>query len=248
MPRTDLDRLTRLLKARHACIYLPTYEEDHALTVVRACAAEQGHELLTWTVTRGVADGMLEGDSPVADTANPAAALTHLNLHAAPRTVVAMLDLAGHLKDDRVLRCLRELIAKFERIASAVILIDAANADLPPAIAAAAARLDLSLPGAVELEDIVRRTVREMHREQAIEVELRKDDLQSIVQNLQGLSRRSARQAVIETIADDRRLDGSDVPRIIAFKKRALRAMGVLEPVESFATMAEIGGMRNLKA
>ncbi|HEV7299560.1 MAG TPA: AAA family ATPase [Tepidisphaeraceae bacterium] len=248
MPRTDLDCLNRLLSAGHACVYLPTFEEDHAMNVVRSSAAEQGRELLMWSVTRGVSDGMLADDPPIADTANPAGALTHLAMHLKPHTVIAMLDLAGHLKDDRVLRCLRELIAKVERTDSTLMLIDAASSDLPAAIAAVAVRLDLSLPGPVELEDIVRRTVREAHRKQSVDVQLRKEDLQAIVQNLQGLSRRSARQAIIETLVDDRRLDSADVPGIIAFKKRALRAMGVLEPVESFATLEEIGGMTNLKA
>jgi SpoVK/Ycf46/Vps4 family AAA+-type ATPase len=106
----------------------------------------------------------------------------------------------------------------------------------------------LSLPGADEVEEIVRQTVRELHNERAIEIQLRKEDLQAIVQNLQGLPRRQVRQAVIEAIVNDRKLDASDVKEIIAFKKRSLRGLGVLEPVETVATLDEIGGMANLKA
>jgi SpoVK/Ycf46/Vps4 family AAA+-type ATPase len=108
--------------------------------------------------------------------------------------------------------------------------------------------MELSLPNADELDDLFRSTVREMHGRQRIDVQLRKDELKLIIQNLQGLTRRQAKQAIREAITDDRRIDGTDVKRIIAFKKRALRGVGVLEPVESFTTLDEIGGMNHLKS
>ncbi len=217
------------------------------MEVVRTVAAEQKKHLLVWSVTQGVYEGLLAGEPAVPDTVNPAGALTYLTMHAPSGTIVAMLDLAGHLEDERVLRCLRELITSAERNDSTVVLIDGGGDELPPVVRATAARLDISLPGAVELADIVRRTVREAHTKQAIDVQLRKEDLAAIVQNLQGLPRKQARQAIIETLVDDRRLDSADVKRIIEFKKRALKGMGVLEPVESFTTLDEIGGMTKLK-
>ena len=239
-----MDCLARLLRARQSCVFVPTLEESYARHVVREAAGDR--HILEWRVTTGLRDGIMRDEHSLPDTEHPAGAMTHLIQHTPARTAVVMLDLACHLKDDRTLRCTRDLIEKLSEVESALILIDA-NDELPPVIRATAARLDLSLPGAKELEDIVRTTAREMHGQHKIDVQLRKDDLAAIVQNLQGLSRRQARDAVIDAISEDRRLDATDVPRIISFKKRALRGMGVLEPIESFTTLDEIGGMTHLK-
>jgi AAA+ superfamily predicted ATPase len=172
--------------------------------------------------------------------------MTHLAIHAPGNSIIAMLDLAGHLSDERTLRCLRELIVRLAEVDSALVLIEGGAHELPPVIRATAARMDVSFPAADELEDIVRRTVREQHERHAMAVQLTKEDLAAIVQNLQGLTRRQARLALLDITADSR-LDASDVKRIIAFKKKALRGIGVLEPVDTFTTLDEIGGMKNLK-
>lgn len=246
MSRSDSDCLLDLIRARQAAIYIPTYEEDYALETVRAVASERTTHFLVWSVTRGLYDGLLQDEATIPDTSHPAGAMTHLALHTPAKSIVAMLDLVPHLKDERTLRSLRELIPQFEAHGSTLVLIDA-SADLPGVLRALVAKHDLSLPGADELEDIVRRTVRARQGETVVSVQLRKDDLASIVQNLQGLTRRQARQAVLDTFVDDAKLDATDIKRIIAFKKRALRGVGVLEPVDTFTTLDEIGGMTNLK-
>jgi SpoVK/Ycf46/Vps4 family AAA+-type ATPase len=245
MSRSDSDCLLDLIRARHAAIFIPTYEEDYALDVVRGVASERTTHFLIWSVTRGLYDGLLQDEATIADTSHPAGAMTHLAMHTPAKSIVAMLDLVPHLKDERTLRSLRELIPQFEAHGSTLVLIDASS-DLPAVLRSVVGRHDLTLPGATELEDIVRRTVRERQAEKAIAVQLRKEDLAAIVQNLQGLTRRQARLAVMDTFYDDK-LTADDVKRIIAFKKRALRGVGVLEPVDTFTTLDEIGGMTNLK-
>jgi ATP-dependent 26S proteasome regulatory subunit len=247
MSRIDIDELGRLILGSHPCVHLPTFEEEHALEVVRTVAAEQKRHMLVWSVTQGLQDGVLRDGTVIPDTAHPAGAMTHLAQHAPARTIIVMLDLAGHLKDERTLRCLRELIVKLAEVNASLVLIDGAD-ELPPSVKSSAVRMDLSLPGAEELEDIVRSTVKEIHSHGAVQVSLRKEDLVAIVQNLQGLSRHLARQAIVDSVVVDRRLDQSDLKSIIAFKKKALKSIGVLEPIESFTTLDEIGGMRNLKA
>ncbi len=246
MPRTDYDCFTKLILARHPCVLIPTFEEAHALEVVRTVAGERQMHALMWTVTTGLQDAMVRDDAIIADTAHPAGALAHLCKHTPSRTLVIMLDLAGHLKDERTLRSLRELLSKLAAVESTLVLIDPSD-EIPSSIRAAATRMDLSLPGTEELTQIVKSTLREMHNRRAVDVQLIRGDFDAIVQNLSGLSRSQARQAVIETVSDDQRIDASDLKRIIEFKKRALRGVGVLEPVETFITLDQIGGLANLK-
>ncbi|HEX8339613.1 MAG TPA: AAA family ATPase [Tepidisphaeraceae bacterium] len=246
MSQPDTDRLAALLRSHHALIHVPTFDEPYALDRVRQAAIGQSRHLLVWSVSRGIRDGVLKDDATVPDTDHPAAAATHLLLHTPRGATVVFLDLIPHLKDERTLRAFREL----HHVAAAhdltLVLIDCCD-DVPAAVSAVSTRFEPSLPGKAELEEIIRATVREQHARSSIDVRLRREDLTNIVQHLQGLSREQARQAIIDTTADDRLLDESDIKGIIAFKKNALRAAGVLEPVEAFATLDEIGGLNNLK-
>lgn len=246
MLRDDVDRLARFLRAAHSCVHVPTLEETYALEVIRACALETQMHALQWSVTTGLRDAVVRDEQTIPDTSHPAGALAHIIQHTPARTMVVMVDLIPHLKDDRTLRCLRDLIPRLGDLNSSIILLDSYD-ELPPSISAVSTRYDVGLPDAKELEEIVRRTVRQQHEQQPVTVQLRREDLDAIVQNLQGLTRAQARQAIIETISDDRQIDVDDLKRIHAFKKRALRSVGVLEPVETFATMDEIGGLQNLK-
>ena len=246
MPETDTTRMASHLVSRQPCVVLSTTEEEYALEVIREAAEAEQREVLVWTITTGLRDGMIQNAVAIADTAHPAGAMTWL-LTAPPRqTVIVFLDLAGHLKDERTMRCLRELIATLPAHRSTAVLLDAAES-LPPVVNAVATRLTLSLPDGEEVEAIVKTTLREVNQEKRVDVALTRSELETIVRNLQGLSRRQVRQAALETVCDDTRLDASDLPRVIAFKRRALAGVGLLEFVEAPTNLDSIGGLTKLK-
>jgi hypothetical protein len=156
-----------------------------------------------------------------------------------------MLDLAGHLKDERTLRTMREALQKVDAFGGNLVLLDP-HEDLPPAVGAIATRFEVSFPDAQELEGIVRQTVRRVKEDRNIEVSLTKDELDAIVRNLGGLDRRQAKQVILDVICDDARFDASDIPRILGRKRKAVGS-GPLEYVEAPVSLDEIGGLRALK-
>src|SRR4051794_28235905 len=106
---TDLDRLQQLIGARHPCIAIGTVEEDYVLKMLVNVAVEAGREMLCWTVTRGVYDGLVSGQPPVPHTEHPAAALAHLcDRGPAGAAGVGVLGVVGHLKGGRAQRARRE--------------------------------------------------------------------------------------------------------------------------------------------
>ncbi len=246
MPQTDQEQLTRLLASRHAAILIQTHEESHALDLVRSVAINEQKHALVWSVTSGLRDAVLDDNQTIADTAHPAGALVHLATHTPGKTIIIMLDLCSHLDDQRTHRSFRELIPKLRKVQSTIILIDSSE-DLPSSVIAETTRFDLSLPDAEELEQIIRTTLRQINESHPIKIELRREDLNAIIRNLQGLSRSQVIQAITDIALDDRRVDASDLSRIITFKKRALRHMGVLEPVETLLNLEDIGGLKGLK-
>lgn len=73
---TDRQRFVRLLRARHPLITICTAEEDRALEAVVGACVDSGRPLNTWTVVRGVYEGIFDTDHHAeSGTEQPGAAL-----------------------------------------------------------------------------------------------------------------------------------------------------------------------------
>jgi SpoVK/Ycf46/Vps4 family AAA+-type ATPase len=247
MPVTDEERFASLLHARHPAISITTPEEEDALDVVLRAAVEAGIDVLLWSNSRGVRDGLLEGGPGIPDTEHPAAALYHLSSLPAKPRVIVMLDIGPHLaKDERTLRQWRDLVRAALKDGSTLVMIDHA-AGRPDVVSAWSTEFDLSLPDEAELERIVKSTLRTRNEEKPVQVHLSRRDLDAVLRNLKGLTRRQARQIILETVCEDNRLDVADVNSILATKRKLLQAGGLLEYVESPVDLSEIGGLNRLK-
>lgn len=250
---SDRDQLDQLIRARHGCIAVQTFEEDYVLGLVGELAIEHGRDVWTWSITTGLHDGLVSGGAATPDSEHPAASLYLIGEgtpggEQAPQRppIYVLLDLVGHLKDERTLRTLRDAVARCRRQGSTIILIDH-HAELPPVVASLATRFEPSLPDEVELEQIVKATLRKLNEERPLQVAVSRGDLEVFVRNLRGLSRRQARQMVLEAVCEDRRFDLDDVTRMLAIKRRTV-GDGVLEYVESPVSLDEVGGLKRLKA
>ncbi|MCA9271479.1 MAG: AAA family ATPase [Phycisphaerales bacterium] len=241
---TDIERLEGLISAGRPLVTIQTYEEDQALDVVRQVAlGERG--LAVWTVLSGVYDGLIDRPVPVDNTTNPAAALYHLG-YQNQSSIVCLIDMAAHLDEPAAVRGLRDLVAAMERRGGTVVMIDHAE-KLPGVVTAHASRLDLSLPGEEELEQIVKETVRRLHVMRAFEIDLTKKQLNAIIANLRGLTRRQAAQVVADIVRDDDKLNERDIDRVVQLKREMVQSDGMLEFTAAPASLDEIGGMDRLK-
>jgi AAA+ superfamily predicted ATPase len=241
----DRHALADLISRRHACIFVPSREENEVLGLVRDYALRQPVDLRIWTVIDGLRDGIVYDQPPIPETQHPAAALFYLKRQEKKSLTVA-LDLIAHLKDDRTLRLARELIQAYAANESTLILIDHQD-ELPPVLSAEAIRFEPPLPDESEIEELVKATLRRHKQDRPIEVSIRKRAFDAIIRNLSGLHRRQIARIIEETVLEDRRFDGDDLNTVLARKRQALQAEGLLEFVEAPACLDDIGGMRRLK-
>jgi len=246
----DQKQFEQVIRAQHPCIFICTNEEDYALQIVREAAFQMGKdmarsELYVWTVIRGLRDGLMSDSKPLPETEHPAGALYYLT-RIECRSICVMLDLLGHLKDEKILRLLRDVIHKFRETGSQLVIIDHRD-ELPSVVASVATRFEISLPDEKELESIIRETLRQRHRKERIEIDISRRELQTIIRNLRGLTRRQAEQIIIDAVTDDHRFDANDINTIMAHKRRAIQKGGLLEYVEAPVDLSEIGGLRRLK-
>jgi len=240
----DCDRLLKLIRAGYGCISIVTHEEQHALEIVRLAALNMSRPLWLWSVAGGVRDGLLTDSPSIAETELPAAGLRSL-MDTDPGSICVTLDLAEHLKG-LALRMLRDMIADTEKTGGTLVMIDSTD-KLPDVVRAHTRSLELMLPNKAELKQIVRKTLQRFHRENPIEIGVTKKGLDTIVRNLQGLTRRQAERIILDTVTDDRRFDDADIDIVIASKRQMIQRGGLLEYIRTPRDLSEIGGMRRLK-
>ena len=246
-PETDAERLRRLLQASHPCILLETLEEAEALDVVRKASLELRLPVSAWKHSRGLYDADFPDKPPVPGTEDPAAALEKL-LHELPdRTIALFFDLAGHLGDARTARLLRDLLEKVRRKEGHVLLIDS-RGELPAPIDHEATRFQLSLPDEKDLGELVRDVLSRERARLKGPVRLSPSLWTAFLHNLRGLTRRQARQVVLDVVSDDGELDEKDLHRALVRKRQILQKDGLLDFVETPASLDEIAGMDRLKA
>ena len=215
------------------------------LQLVRDASMSSKGRLAVWTVLSGVYDGILDRPNPIPDTAAPLAGLNHLAFND-DASIACVIDIAPHLEEPRVLRAFRDLVTEMRRRGGTVILIDH-SASLPEVVRAHAVEFEIGLPDTDELEQIVRRTVKDVHKGAPLEVDVSREDFQAMLRNLRGLTRRQAAEVVRDIALEDGRIDASDIDEIIRLKREMVAAGGLLEFVRAPTSMAEIGGLDRLK-
>jgi len=242
----DAARLGRLLQASHACILVQTLDEAYANEVLRHATLGQRLQLKAWKNSRGVYDADFADGAAVPDTEPAAAALNHLLGADLDRTAVILYDIVEHLSEPRPVRLLRDLIEKLRKKGGAVVLVDS-RGDLPPAIDHEATRFEISLPDEKALAELVKDVLARERGRLKGPVRLTPSLWTQFLHHLRGLTRRQARQVVLDVISDDGELDEKDLPRVLARKRQILQKEGLLEFVETPSTLDEIAGMERLK-
>ncbi len=250
-----VDRVRKLLEANHACIRIVTHEEPEAMHVVTAAATDLGLEPWVWSAVDGLRHARLADAPAIEGTENPGAALYYIRKNITTPCCCVLLDMAQHLDDPRTLRAWRDLIEHFRagginsqlKGRAFVVMIDHTD-KAPSLIDALSVRHMVSLPDDEEIHSILKRTLRGLNARTPIEIDLKRSELDAIVRNLRGLSRRQAEQIVAEMVTHDRKLTAADIDILIKSKRTLLQSAGTLEFVDSPRTMDEIGGLTRLKS
>ena len=243
---TDRQRFVRLLRARHACVVISTAEEAHAVATVVGAAVDVGRPVQTWSVVRGICEGLfVEEHQPETGTETAAGALRAFAQEGRTRVLV-LLDLASHLDNAVVLRAFREAIDAARRGGSTLVLVDPGQ-QLPDVVTGVATRFDISLPDDGELAAIAKDALRRLKADESFTVDLTQAQFAALVRNLRGLTREQAGQVVRDVALTDDRLDASDVQAVAVLKRRLLHTHGLLDAVEAPVSLDQVAGVAGLK-
>ncbi len=243
----DYERFEKLIAGGYSCISIVTDEEQYALDIIRKAARKFGRDLWIWSISEGVREGLclLEDGPPLPDTLKPEAGLSNL-AGSKPGSICVTLDIAEHIRSGRPLRILRDMVNRFSKLSSTIVMIDT-NDKLPDVVKSYTRPFEISYPGEKELEEIIRETLQRLHQKKPIEIGITRKGLDIIIKNLRGLNRRQAEQIISDTIADNQRFDDDDINVVLASKRRIIQHGGLLEYIKTPVDLSEIGGLRRLK-
>ena len=235
--------LKTLVLSFHPLVAIETVEEERVERLLEAVGRDLSMSVYEWTVTRGLVDRDVERANR--ELAQPLAVLQHL----AGLTVEAIFhlkDFARHLDDAAVCRALRDLMRRFARTRSTLV-VTGAEIRFPAEVDAEVVHFDLKLPGPDELCEVVRAVAASLGQRRT-GPPLSRDSLDAAVGALAGLTLNQARQAVARALVEDGGLGPDGVLRLVDRKARLLGEDGLLEYFPAQDNRFELGGFARLKA
>jgi ATP-dependent 26S proteasome regulatory subunit len=235
-----------LIRARYPLLYLVSWEEQRVEELLGRLAKNRGKELLTWSVTRGLRR-VVGGRAPVLldKTGSPRSAIGAIASLTGP-AIVVLEDLHPFLDDPEVVRALRELAHSLKRTQTTAVLLSPVL-KIPPELEKEITVVDVPLPTYEDLRQLLGEIVTLVHESGRATVHLEKDRTAELLRAAQGLTLAEAENVFARAIADDGRLDASDIAMVLEEKQQIVRKSGLLEYFPASSGLEQIGGLELLK-
>jgi ATP-dependent 26S proteasome regulatory subunit len=249
-PLTFGETLIDLIRARHPVLMVETHEGDRVITAAEAVASgpelRRSRRVRVYTVSKGLHAPGQSGKATAPDVALSEA------VTASEPTIFIFFDLhhflgsQGRPAEPVMVRAVLDAATAFRtgEIPHTLIMVSP-GMTLPVDLEKEVTVVDLPLPGADEIEMVLNDIV--SANASSIVVDLSPDERQRLIQAAQGLTLGEAENAFARAIASDRRLDASDIAMVLDEKRQTIRKSGLLEFISPTGTMADVGGLENLK-
>ena len=264
-----LDRLKILLDSSTPIVVLETVEEMRAVRLVRVACSALNLTAFEWSIANGLSrcggdavEQLGPGHTPTSayatghdstdaiaqtifNSREPAQVLGHLEGITIEAAFI-LKDFHRHMDDPVVVRRLRDVGQKFSTNRRTVI-ITAPSINMPPELGSLVEFLDLPLPDKGRLRQIIDEMIVRVGKTRTIKRALDSTGLDSMANNLRGLTEEEAERAVSQAIVARYGLTPEIVTDVLQAKKEMLRRSEMLDFVEASNSMANVGGLDNLK-
>ncbi len=267
-----LDRLKVLIDSSTPIVVMETVEEMRAVRLVRAACASLNLATFEWSIASGLVrcgtdgEGALEtgrmmpniyenvgtgadatdvGAKAIYNSREPAQVLGNLEGISVDATFI-LKDFHRHMDDPVVVRRLRDVGQKFSKNRRTVI-ITAPSITMPPELASLVEYLELPIPDKQRLRQIIDEMTVRLAKTRTIKRTLDANGLDAMANNLRGLTEEEAERAVSQAIVTRYGLVPEIVTDVLQAKKDMLRRSEMLDFVEVSDTLANVGGLENLK-
>jgi SpoVK/Ycf46/Vps4 family AAA+-type ATPase len=246
-------KLSDLLKARFPYIYIPTWEEERAIDMIKSVARDPEkiktvRQLYIWSVTKGFE---CEAKATDKETLQPMRALDFIA--SCPEDAIFVLKDCHHFfgtrnrqVDFQLVRKLRDIIPKLKMgdIKKNVIFLSP-ELIIPDDMQKEISVLDFPLPTIEEIMMLLDEMIED--NKAVVSIELSTQGREMLAKAALGLTLQEAENAFCRAMVDGKNLDDSDIAIIFEEKNQVIKRSGILELVNSDVDLNTIGGLDNLK-
>lgn len=252
MDNKIITQLSMLFRARFPYIYITTWEEERAVSLVKKIASSEKlikvpRDVYVWTQTNGF---VLNGQK-IDGTNSPDKAIDFIK-ECNKNAVFVMCDfhvyfgVKGRQVDYNVVRRLRDNIGnlKTSKYRKNVIFI-ASELLIPETMQKEITIVDMPLPS---LEEIKSKFDKMITQNKQIDTsKLDENGKERICKAALGLTLQEAENAFALAMVNDGRIDGEDLSTILSEKMQVIKKTGILEFINTDIKIADVGGLENLK-
>ncbi len=238
------NELNLLIRSRYSLICLETTEEERAESLLKHLSDDLDLPFFIWTPTKGLQRS--DFDKGIYGTADIKVALNHIEASELP--AIYHLQSAGpHITDNVVSTKITEVVRLLTNIEGALVLTGK-DIEIPATAKSHTAFLKLPLPDRQDYANLLQEIYNDLRARMRIEVDMTADDLNLLLNNLNGLTLIEAKKVLTKAIIEDRKLSSEDIMLVIEAKKAIVEQDGLLEYFPVKESMADIADMATLKA
>ena len=241
-------QIATLIEAGTRLFYVLTHEESRVLARLAVMAAGMfaaPRAWASWTVTGGFTDGV-PGISPGTARDDPRAALEAVRDCGVAGAILVLRDFHPYLRDDRIVRTLRDAHATLDGGRRVLLLLSPVLA-LPDEVFKDVHVFDFPLPGPDEIERAVQAGVAAVSADLGSPVEIPEGEREAVTRSLGGLTWDEIVRIVRKVGLREKRVGAQVVEGLLEEKRQIIRKSEILDYITTRISLAEVGGLKNFK-
>ncbi len=248
-------KISNLIRARFPYIYMTTYEEDRATSLIKKIAREPKlvkipREVYIWTQTNGFVNE--ETEKFVTNTENPLKALDFVQNHEKDSVFIfydmhVFFGVKNRNPDFELVRKLRDLLPflKTGQARKNVFFISP-ELVIPETLQKDMTICNFPLP---TMEEIKKKLDSMILQNKSVKSDtLTEDDKEKLCKAALGLTLQETENAFALAMVNDAKITVDDIKIIMEEKMQVIKKTGILEFVQSDLNIDDIGGLDNLKS
>lgn len=247
--------LANLFKARFPYVYISTWEEERAISVIDSVAKDENliktqRTTYIWSQTDGMC---LQGTKGREETKQPVKALEFIEKCEEPAIFIlkdfhVFFGVAGRNIDYALIRKTRDLVSVLKnspRPKSVVFL--SPTIVLPDELQKDVTILDFDLPTIDEIKSLLNEMIDMNKQGGRIMINLNESEKERLCKAALGLTLQEAENAFARAMVEDGKMDIGDLEVVLEEKCQVIKKTGILEFIKSDLNMNDVGGLENLK-
>jgi SpoVK/Ycf46/Vps4 family AAA+-type ATPase len=236
-----------MVRAACSALNLAAFEWSVATELLR-CGSNVG-EVITGGnydfAPHGGQDSLEQNAKALYNSREPAAMLANLEGISIEAAFI-LKDLHRHMDDPVVIRRLRDVGQRFATNRKTIVLT-APKIEIPPELRSLVEFFELPLPDRQRLRQIIDETLVRVAKTHTLQRKLDSQGLDVVAENLRGLTEEEADRAISQALVTRYALCPEIITDVLEAKKALLKRSEMVEFVEASDSMANVGGLENLK-